>query len=199
MSLHSLVMKLNPIQYFLIFVLNYSNVSLRHICLVPVIEIPALTTWYSVSPSRFLCSLPARCSIYMSYVDVTSSQRSNSPSGSLNHSSHFNELGSVLAKNLCPYKKCLKCLLKVTKARSPFLTHALLFDLQKSLLAYTTTLSRPSCSCEIIAPRAHWLASVSNMNGIVKSGCVRMGTDVNLSLRSLNESLSVHLNKQMPP
>lgn len=120
MSLHSLVMKLNPIQYFLIFVLNYSNVSLRHICLVPVIEIPALTTWYSVSPSTFLCSLPARRSIYMSYVDVTSSQQSNCPSGSLNHSSHFNELGSVLAKNLCPYKKCLKCLIKVTKARSPF-------------------------------------------------------------------------------
>lgn len=132
--------------------------------------------------SAFQCSLPARCSISMSYVDMTSSYRTICPSGSLNPSSHLEELWSVLTKNLWPHKKDLKCFMKVTTTRVSFLvTQYFFLDLVSILLAYATTFSCPSWICDSVAPITYWLASVSNINGFEKSECVRIGALASLS------------------
>ena len=118
---------------------------------------------------------------------MTSSHRASWPSGSLNLRSQRRELWSVLTRNLCPYKKGLKCLMKVTTASSSFLvTQYFRSDLLRTLLAYAITFSCPSCIWDKAAPIAFWLASVSKINGLLKSGWVRIGADVNLAFKRSN-------------
>ena len=124
------------------------------------------------SASALVCFLPRRWMISKSNSGRHSSHLASWPSGSLQFRSYTREPWSIRKENFLPSGYGLNCLTNETTASSSCrVPQYCLSALLSTLLPQAISLSQPSPStCDRITPIPTPLASVSRINGQLKSG-----------------------------